>query len=68
MQNFNKKLPNRKFDHTKLISFVKDRKGHDFRYSLNISKVKKNLKWLPSYNFENNLEKVVDWYIKKYIK
>ena len=64
----NKKLPNRKFDHTKLISFVEDRKGHDFRYSLNISKVKKKFNWVPSYDFEKNLEKVVDWYIKRYFR
>ena len=64
----NKKLPNRKFDHTKLISFVEDRKGHDFRYSLNISKVKKKFNWVPSYDFEKNLEKVVDWYIKRYCR
>ena len=64
----NKKILNRKYDYEKLISFVKDRKGHDFRYSLNNSKVKRLFNWSPSNDFDNNLEKVVEWYIKKYKK
>jgi len=64
----NEKIHNRKYDHKKLISFVEDRKGHDFRYSLNISKVKKTLNWSPSHNFDNNLKTVVEWYVKKYSK
>ncbi len=64
----NKKIYNKKYNYEKLISFVKDRKGHDFRYSLNNSKVKKFFNWSPSNNFDSNLESVVEWYIKKYNK
>ena len=64
----NKKIFNKKHDYEKLISFVKDRKGHDFRYSLSNSKVKKIFSWSPSNNFDNNLKTVVEWYIKKYNK
>lgn len=44
-----------------LVSFVKDRLGHDFRYSINCDKVKK-LGWEPSYKFEDAMEKTIDWY------
>lgn len=64
----NKKIPNKYYDYEKLISFVEDRKGHDFRYSIDNTKVKKLFSWSPSLNFDSNLEKVVDWYIKKYNK
>jgi|TARA_B100000214_G_scaffold193188_1_gene139782 dTDP-glucose 4,6-dehydratase len=49
----------------KLISFVEDRKGHDYRYSIDNSKLKNNLGWSPSHNFEKSLEKTIKWYIKK---
>lgn len=49
----------------KLISFVDDRKGHDYRYSIDNSKLKNNLGWSPSHNFEESLEKTIKWYIKK---
>jgi dTDP-glucose 4,6-dehydratase len=44
------------------IKFVKDRKGHDRRYSVDWRKINKNLGWKPEYNFDNYLEKTVDWY------
>ena len=44
-----------------LVSFVRDRPGHDFRYSINCDKVKK-LGWEPSYNFEDAMEKTIEWY------
>lgn len=47
-----------------LISFVEDRPGHDFRYSLNSSKIRKDLKWIPKINFEEGLEKTIEWYKK----
>ena len=40
---FFNKMTNNKFNHLELISFVKDRKGHDFRYATNYNKIKKNL-------------------------
>ncbi len=59
---FNKLFPKRPC-HKNLITFVKDRPGHDRRYSINSNKIKKNLGWNPSYNFEEALEKTVLWYI-----
>ncbi len=46
-----------------MIEYVKDRPGHDFRYSLDCSKLK-DIGWVPEYNFEDALEKTVRWYIE----
>lgn len=46
-----------------LIEFVKDRPGHDFRYSLNFDKIKKELDWQPQIIFDNGMEKTVKWYL-----
>ncbi|MCK0161199.1 dTDP-glucose 4,6-dehydratase [Allomuricauda sp. F6463D] len=46
----------------KLISFVKDRPGHDLRYAIDASKIKKELGWKPSVTFEEGLEQTIDWY------
>lgn len=46
-----------------LISFVEDRPGHDFRYSLNSSKIRKELKWAPKTSFKKGLEYTVKWYM-----
>ena len=46
-----------------LISYVEDRKGHDFRYSIDNSKIKNELNWKPRYTFENGIEKTIDWYM-----
>ncbi len=46
-----------------LISFVKDRAGHDMRYAIDAGKVKMELGWEPSVSFEQGLEKTVDWYL-----
>lgn len=47
----------------KLITFVKDRAGHDKRYAIDSSKLMKELGWAPSLQFEEGLEKTVDWYL-----
>lgn len=47
---------------TQLVTFVKDRPGHDRRYSLDSTKIKKELNWLPKYNFEQALKDTVTWY------
>jgi dTDP-glucose 4,6-dehydratase len=47
----------------KLITFVKDRAGHDLRYAIDATKLKKDLNWMPSLQFEEGLEKTVDWYL-----
>jgi len=46
-----------------LIEFVKDRPGHDFRYSLNVDKIKRDLSWKASVKFEEGIEKTVKWYV-----
>jgi dTDP-glucose 4,6-dehydratase len=47
------------------IEFVKDRAGHDFRYAIDASKTKKELKWVPKKSFENGLKETIKWYTKK---
>lgn len=47
----------------KLITFVDDRKGHDFRYAINSNKIKENLGWKPKMDFTKGLELTIDWYI-----
>jgi dTDP-glucose 4,6-dehydratase len=47
----------------KLITFVKDRAGHDLRYAIDASKLKNELGWVPSLQFEEGLSKTIDWYL-----
>ncbi|MBK9423986.1 MAG: dTDP-glucose 4,6-dehydratase [Bacteroidetes bacterium] len=47
----------------KLITYVKDRAGHDLRYAIDSSKLKRELNWEPSITFETGLEMTVDWYL-----
>lgn len=47
-----------------LITFVKDRAGHDLRYAIDSSKITRELGWKPSLTFEEGLEKTVDWYLE----
>jgi len=47
------------------IKFVKDRPGHDFRYSLDIAKIENNLNWKPKESFESGLAKTVQWYLDR---
>jgi dTDP-glucose 4,6-dehydratase len=46
-----------------LITYVTDRKGHDLRYAIDASKLENELGWTPSIQFEEGLEKTVDWYL-----
>lgn len=46
-----------------LISYVKDRPGHDLRYAIDASKINSELGWEPSVTFEQGLEKTIDWYL-----
>ena len=48
---------------TSLMKYVKDRPGHDFRYSLDSKKIKKELKWEPKYNFEDGIKETILWYV-----
>ncbi len=47
----------------KLITFVKDRAGHDLRYAIDSSKIQTELGWKPSLKFEEGIEKTLDWYL-----
>lgn len=57
------KLGNPKGASRKLITFVKDRAGHDLRYAIDATKIKDDLGWVPSVTFEEGLSKTVDWYL-----
>ncbi len=57
------KLGRMKGDSAKLITFVKDRAGHDLRYAIDSSKLQNELHWVPSLQFEEGLAKTVDWYL-----
>lgn len=47
----------------KLITFVKDRLGHDRRYAIDASKLKHDIGWSPSYTFETGISETIDWYL-----
>jgi len=47
----------------KLITYVKDRPGHDLRYAIDASKINKDLGWSPTVTFEQGLSKTIDWYL-----
>ena len=47
----------------KLIAYVKDRAGHDLRYAIDSTKLQKELGWVPSLQFEEGIEKTIDWYL-----
>lgn len=47
----------------KLITYVKDRPGHDLRYAIDATKINKELGWKPSVTFEEGLSKTIDWYL-----
>jgi dTDP-glucose 4,6-dehydratase len=46
-----------------LISFVKDRAGHDLRYAIDVSKIEEELGWIPAESFETGIKKTIDWYL-----
>ena len=46
-----------------LITFVKDRPGHDFRYAIDCTKIKTELGWAPKESFDTGIEKSVTWYL-----
>lgn len=55
----------KKESHASLITFVPDRKGHDFRYSINSSKAKAELGWMPQINMNTGLEKTIQYYLSE---
>lgn len=58
------KLNREKGESEKLITFVKDRAGHDMRYAIDTSKIKNELNWSPEVSFTEGMSLTVDWYLK----
>ena len=61
---FDKIKPQQNMKYSELITFVKDRLGHDQRYSVNNKKILNELNWSPSTSFEEGLKHTIEWYIK----
>lgn len=57
------KLSGKRNTSQSLITFIKDRPGHDKRYAIDASKIEKELGWKPSVTFEEGLELTIDWYL-----
>jgi dTDP-glucose 4,6-dehydratase len=58
------KLGRQQGESEKLITFVKDRPGHDRRYAIDASKINEELGWTPSVTFEEGLSQTIDWYLQ----
>jgi dTDP-glucose 4,6-dehydratase len=59
-----KKLGRSEGESAKLITYVTDRAGHDHRYAIDATKIKNAMGWEPSLQFEEGMEKTVDWYLE----
>ena len=62
-QIMDRKLSRKEGTSEKLITYVTDRAGHDLRYAIDSTKLQNELGWTPSLQFEEGLEKTVDWYL-----
>lgn len=62
-KQMDEKLGREKGSSEQLITYVKDRPGHDLRYAIDAQKIHKDLGWLPSVTFEEGLSKTIDWYL-----
>jgi len=63
-RQMDEKLGREKGSSEKLITFVKDRAGHDLRYAIDATKLKNELGWEPSLQFEEGISKTIDWYLE----
>lgn len=63
ISKIDKKLKRPKGASKKLIKYVKDRLGHDKRYAIDCSKLKRDLGWVPKYSFNSGIDKTIDWYL-----
>lgn len=63
-KQMDEKLGNKIGTSAQLISFVKDRPGHDLRYAIDATKINQELGWKPSVTFEEGLSETIDWYLK----
>ncbi|MDA9114085.1 dTDP-glucose 4,6-dehydratase [Alphaproteobacteria bacterium] len=52
--------------YNQFISFIEDRPGHDLKYSLDTSRIREDLKWLPKHSFEDGMMKTITWYKNKF--
>ncbi|MDV7140133.1 dTDP-glucose 4,6-dehydratase [Maribacter sp. TH_r10] len=62
-QQMDEKLGREKGSSEQLITFVKDRPGHDLRYAIDATKINKELGWSPTVTFEEGLANTIDWYL-----
>lgn len=62
-RQMDEKLGREKGSSEKLITYVTDRAGHDLRYAIDATKLKNELGWLPSLQFEEGISKTIDWYL-----
>ena len=62
-EKMDEKIGREKGTSAQLITFVKDRPGHDLRYAIDASKINKDLGWKPSVTFEEGLSQTIDWYL-----
>ena len=62
-QQMDEKLGNEVGTSEQLITYVKDRPGHDLRYAIDASKINKELGWSPTVTFEEGLSETIDWYL-----
>ncbi|HMO61359.1 MAG TPA: dTDP-glucose 4,6-dehydratase [Ferruginibacter sp.] len=62
-KQMDEKLGREKGESAQLITYVKDRAGHDLRYAIDATKLKEELGWIPSLQFEEGLSKTIDWYL-----
>lgn len=63
-RQMDKKLSREPGECEKLITYVKDRAGHDLRYAIDASKLSQDLGWMPSLTFEEGLSRTIDWYLQ----
>ena len=62
--NFLDEIQPRDDSYKRLITYVEDRKGHDFRYSIEANKIKKMLNWTPRFSFNEGIRDTVNWYLE----
>lgn len=62
-RQMDEKLGREKGESEKLITYVTDRAGHDLRYAIDATKLKNELNWMPSLQFEEGISKTIDWYL-----
>ena len=58
----------KKINYKNLYQFIEDRPGHDFRYSLDVNKIKKDLKWISKTSFDYSIIQTIKFFLKKYVK